>query len=265
MKVIVENQSFSLSAFLLLLEEKIDSNSNAAPLLKYMGIKEFKFAVINSLNISLLKIIKYIIDKDLYSAIIDYDDKGNTALQYACWYGNRDVASLLLTTEIDIDNKNIDRYCPKEFYEVVDDQMITSVYEDCRPLVLSEVTNRAMRVRFDNVVHHYIWNQRSIELIYDQCYGRNTIISKPPNGWEMAYEILDKYYLDEVYYHLYLHLKKLGNENLGISKMKDELLRVIMFHLRDMLKPRVSSRNYIRSRYRILINDDDNDEDDNIF
>ena len=85
------------------------------------------------------------------------------------------------------------------------------------------------------------------------------------------YEILDnrdKHYLDEVYYHLYLHdgiLKKLGNENLGISKMKDELLRVIMFHLRDMLKPRVSSRNYIRSRYRILINDDDNDEDDNIF
>ena len=38
MKVITENQSFSLRAFLVLLEEKIDSSSNAAPLLKYMGI-----------------------------------------------------------------------------------------------------------------------------------------------------------------------------------------------------------------------------------
>lgn len=257
MKVITENQSFSLRAFLVLLEEKIDSNSNAAPLLKYMGIKQFKIAVINSLNTSLLKIIRYIIDKDLYSALIDYDEKGNTALQYACWYGNRDVVSLLLITEIDIDEKNIDSYCPTEFYEIVDNEVTTSTYEDCRPLVLSEVTNRKMRVIFDNVLHHYIWNQSSIERIYDQCYGRNTVISKPPKGWEMAYEILDRHYLDEVYYHLYLHLQKMGHTN-------DALLRVIMFHLRDMLKPdeAMVSRNYIRSRYRILINDED---DNNII
>ena len=247
MKVITENQSFSLRAFLVLLEEKIDSSSNAAPLLKYMGINQFKIAVMtNSLNTSLLKIIQYIIDKDLYSALNDYDEKGNTALQYACWYGNRDVVSLLLTTEIDIDEKSIDRYCPIEYYEIVDDEVITSTYEDCRPLLLSEVTNRKMRVIFDNVIHHYIWSQRSVERIYDQCYGRNTIISKPPIGWEMAYEILDRHYLDEVYYHLYLHLKKMGHTS-------DALLRVVMFHLKDMLKPdeaMLSGRTYIRSRYR---------------
>jgi len=120
-----------------------------------------------------------------------------TALHDAAHWGNINIVVMLLERGIDIDD-DIDKYAPDE-----DVDNIT----DCRPLIFTEIEHRRKRAIFDSFINHYIEYQPYINNIYTRCYPTGNVqVAKPPVGWIRAEAIRDKYYLDEVFFYLHIHV-----------------------------------------------------------
>jgi len=117
-----------------------------------------------------------------------------TALRYATHSGLINIVIMLLERGIDIDD-DIDKYAP--------DEDIT----DCRHLIFTEIEHRRKRAIFDSFINHYIEYQPYINNIYTRCYPTGNVqVAKPPVGWIRAEAIRDKYYLDEVFFYLHIHV-----------------------------------------------------------
>ena len=129
---------------------------------------------------------------------------------------------------------------------------------DCRPLILVEIDHRRKRALFDSFINHHIEYQPYINSIYTLCYPTGNIqVAKPPVGWIRAEAIRDKYYLDEIFYYLHLHVanlystkektgvirrssRKYSNStgNLANSSSKTSTLMIILTdRLKEYLKP----------------------------
>ena len=94
-------------------------------------------------------------------------------------------------------------------------------YTDCRPLIFAEVEHRRKRALFDSFINHHIEYQPYINNIYTLCYPTgNRQVAKPPLGWIRAEAIRDKYYLDEIFFYLHLHVA-----NLYSTKEKTGVIR----------------------------------------
>jgi ankyrin repeat protein len=120
---------------------------------------------------------------------------GETALHVAAKWGNMNIVVMLLERGIDIDD-DIDKYDPNR-------NNIT----DCRPLIFTEIEHRRKRAIFDSFINHYIEYQPYINNIYTRCYPTGNVqVAKPPVGWIRAEAIRDKYYLDEVFFYLHIHV-----------------------------------------------------------
>jgi hypothetical protein len=131
---------------------------------------------------------------------VDFNSKNMndyTALHSAANWGYTNIVIMLLERGIDIDD-DIDEYGP---FDGEDD--IT----DCRPLIFTEIEHRRKRAIFDSFINHYIEYQPYINNIYTRCYPTGNVqVAKPPVGWIRAEAIRDKYYLDEVFFYLHIHV-----------------------------------------------------------
>jgi hypothetical protein len=129
-------------------------------------------------------------------ADINSKNKNNkTALHAAAYWGIINIVIMLLERGIDIDD-DIDEYFP-----------FGNNITDCRPLIFTEIEHRRKRAIFDSFINHYIEYQPYINNIYTRCYPTGNVqVAKPPVGWIRAEAIRDKYYLDEVFFYLHVHV-----------------------------------------------------------
>jgi ankyrin repeat protein len=151
--------------------------------------------------------------------VSDRDYFGHTSLIIAANNCYVDMVCILLERGIIIDH-DIDDYAPDEYlaheFEEIDEEV-----PDCRPLILTEVENRRKRAFFDSFIIRHIEYQPYINNIYARCYSAGNLqVAKPPVGWITAEAISDKYYFDEVFFYLHLHLA-----NLYASKEKIRFTR----------------------------------------
>ena len=140
--------------------------------------------------------IDILLDKGI--DINERNNNGKTALSIAAYYGRIDCVGILLERGAIIED-DIDKYKP-----------YSSWATDCRPMILNEINHRFKRSSFDLFINHHIEYQLYINNIYTLCYPTgNLIIAKPPIGWIQAEAIRDKYYFDEIFYYLHLHIANL--------------------------------------------------------
>ena len=148
------------------------------------------------------------------------DNNGGTALHAAARYGRMNAAELLLQRGIDIDD-DIDRYAPLE-YE--DENGITINPTDCRPIIVTEIDNRRKRPIFDSFINHHIEYQPYINIIYTRCFPTGNVeVAKPPVGWTIAEAVRDKYYFDEIFFYLHMHVSNLYS--ITTNNMKSRVTR----------------------------------------
>jgi len=128
-----------------------------------------------------------------------------TALHSASFYSHANVVEILLANGIEIDN-DFDKYAPNDGDEDAD-------IIDCRPIIFAEVEqrrHRRKRALFDAFINHHIQYQPYINSIYTQCYPTGNVqVAKPSVGWIAAETIRDKYYFDEVFFYLHMHVANL--------------------------------------------------------
>ena len=153
------------------------------------------------------KIVKILLESE--DIDINCSDKdGDTALYWAARYNQTSTVEMLLAKGIDIDN-DINKYTLFYFEDEDEDgNLIIMVgIPDCRPLIFAEVENRRKRALFDSFINRHIEYQPYINDIYTRCYPTGNVkVSKPPLGWTIAEAVRDKYYLDEVFFYLHLHV-----------------------------------------------------------
>jgi len=120
-----------------------------------------------------------------------------TALHCAAKFNHISCIDYLLDKGICI-SEDIDEYAPYE----ENDELI-----DCRFMILAEQEHRYKRIAFDKFINHHIEYQPYINSIYTLCYPRGNIqVAKPPVGWNIAETIRDKYYFDEIFFYLHIHI-----------------------------------------------------------
>jgi len=103
-----------------------------------------------------------------------------------------EIFRLLLDNNVDIDD-DIDKY-GIEF----------------RPMILAEIKDRQTRATFDAFIVHHIGYPQYRDMIYSICYpDGNTLVAAPPVGWSRADAVRNKYYYDETFFYLYLHVSKI--------------------------------------------------------
>ena len=74
-------------------------------------------------------------------------------------------------------------------------------------MIFAEVEHRRKRTIFDSFINYHIQYQPYISNIYTRCYPIDSIqVAKPPVGWIRAEAIRDKYYFDEVFFHLHMYV-----------------------------------------------------------
>jgi hypothetical protein len=131
---------------------------------------------------------------------------GKSALHEAARWGNIECIKILIDHGIEIE-ENIDNYKPHSNY-----------YTDCRLIILAELEDRRKRYTFDSFISHYIEYQPYINNIYTLCYHTGNLqVSKPSVGWMRAEAIRDKYYLDEVFFYLHMHIANIyTNKKSGV-------------------------------------------------
>jgi len=125
-----------------------------------------------------------------------------TALHFAVSRGHVKIVKLLLDRFAEIGK--IDRYEP--------------ISQDCKKLILDEVENRYKKVEFDSFISNYIEYKQYINNIYNICYpiGGNLQVTKPLVGWSKAESIRNKYYFDEIFFYLHMHIANLySNKIIG--------------------------------------------------
>jgi hypothetical protein len=121
-----------------------------------------------------------------------------TALTWAAVRGNEDCVELLLHKGASIDD-DIDSYEPDEVDEML----------DCRPIILAEIEHRRKRAAFDAFITHHIEYPPYINRIYSLCYpSDDLIVAAPDVGWHRAQSVSNKYYFDEVFHYLHMHVAK---------------------------------------------------------
>jgi len=161
---------------------------------------------------------------------------------------------VLLTFGIEIDD-DINTYAPQENEDEQHEDGTITYVEDSRPMIFAEMENRRKRAIFDDFVDNYIEYQPYIDNIYTQCFTNIKVI--PPRaevGWVRAEAIRNNYYLDEVFFHLHLHVANLYtntqpdaiittsstssmNHGANNSDKTSTLMTILTDKLRLMLKP----------------------------
>ena len=148
-------------------------------------------------------------------------NRGRTALDDATFSGRMNAAELLLQRGIDIDD-DIDSYAPFEY-----ENGNNIVYTDCRPIILTEIDNRRKRPIFDSFINHHIEYQPYINIIYTRCFPTGNVqVAKPPVGWTIAEAVRDKYYFDEIFFYLHMHVSNLYS--ITTNNMKSRVTRSSM-------------------------------------
>ena len=145
---------------------------------------------------------------------------GITALHRAANFGKGQILNLLLKRGAMIES-NLDAYAP---FEGEDDD---EEREDCRPSIVAEIEHRQRRAIFDSFITYHIEYQPYINDIYSICYpSGDTRIAEPTIGWARAEEVRNKFYFDEVFFYLHLHiamvLTKKGPKNKIITRLSSK-------------------------------------------
>ena len=152
------------------------------------------------------------------------NDDDETALHTAAKYGQDHIVLLLVKNGIDIaddmnayapdeDEGNINyrkfNTIPKHYYLNSTDSEEEGgpivFFQDCRPTIFTELEERRKKTLFETFVNHHIEYPPYIILIYSNL---NSIKS-----WERAAALRDKYYFDEVFFYLHLHVANSSNAN----------------------------------------------------
>jgi hypothetical protein len=122
---------------------------------------------------------------------------GNNALVVASKKSLADIVRKLLDVGVEILN-DIDAYSPNNI-----------VRTDCRPMISEEIDNRFKKVTFDSFIDHHIEYRPYKDGIYSICYPMGkTKVLVPFIGWTRAAAIRDKYYFDEIFFYVHLHVAK---------------------------------------------------------
>jgi len=166
---------------------------------------------------------------------VDTDDEWSPLLM-AAKYGNIDICRMLLDNKAEIDD-DIDIYNP---YMGED---------DLRPMILAEIENRRKRAIFDSFIAHYFEYPLYKSKIYKICYpDGNTKVAEPPIGWSRAEIVRNKYYFDELFFYLRLHVAKITTNSksnkysyiTALATNSDDtstLMTVLLDRLKMYLKP----------------------------
>ena len=145
-----------------------------------------------------------------YGASINLKKENHSALHISAFKGYANVVKLLLDRGAEIDD------------EIINYEMNLSGPGgcDCRELILVEVQDRCKRAEFDSFINNYIEYRPYINSIYNICYPSNIKVAKPPIGWVKAEDIRDKYYFEEIFFYLHMHIANCySNKLLGISSV----------------------------------------------
>jgi len=150
-----------------------------------------------------VNIIECLIDRGI--DINNRNGKNKTAMHDAAYNCHMNCVEILLVRGIDIDD-DIDSYAPSD--------ELTRTFErngneipDCRPIIIAEVEHRRKRALFDSFINHHIEYQPYIDNISALCYPTGSVqVAKPSVGWIRAEAIRDKYYLDEIFFYLHMHV-----------------------------------------------------------
>ena len=109
--------------------------------------------------------------------------------------------------------------------------------------------NKKYRVAFDSFVAHHIEYPPYKNRIYSICYPDGNIqIAKPQIGWPRATFVCDKYYFDEIFFHLHLYAGKITTKStsdryssiITLARNSDAtstLMTVLVDRLKLYLKP----------------------------
>jgi len=137
---------------------------------------------------------------------------GHTALELACAWSKKEIVTLLLDSGAFIKD-NVQSYSPYQMSQ-----------GDCRPLVELAKEHRLRRTLFDSFVIHHIEYPPLIDNIYSTCFPSGTSrFTVPPVGWLRADAVRNKYYLDEVFFYLHLHVAAVHTKKLSSSAVASNL------------------------------------------
>ena len=123
---------------------------------------------------------------------------GLTALHKASMIGYQECVQELLRIGAMI--SNIREYAP-----VINRR--GTLYTDCRPLIRTEIQQRRRRSAFDSFISNHIEHRPYIDSIYSMCFPSGDLrVAEPSVGWSRAETVRNKFYFDEIFYYLHLHV-----------------------------------------------------------
>jgi ankyrin repeat protein len=169
-----------------------------------------------------------------------YDNQ--TALTFAANRGHTECVVLLLKYGAAIIDDDIDSYEPNNDFE-------DNAFTDCRPIILAEIEHRRKRAAFDAFIIRHIEYPPYINRIYSLCYPTDDLIVAAPDiGWPRAQSISNKYYFDEVFFYLHMHVAKVctqasTNTTSSLAQLAADsdatstLMTVLVDRLKLYLKP----------------------------
>ena len=147
--------------------------------------------------------------------------------------GLPEMCRLLLDNKADI-NDNIDKYEPYSWAL------------DCRPGIIEEIEHRRKKVIFDSFVTYHIEFPLYKNRIYSICYQGNIQVAEPTVGWPRAKAVLNKYFFDETFFYLHLHVAKIVTNSeshyssitaLAVNDDTSTLMTVLVDRLKLYLEP----------------------------
>jgi hypothetical protein len=96
-------------------------------------------------------------------------------------------------------------------YKPIDEILVSRPdRQDCRTRILAEIEHRIKRKAFDEFINHHIEYKPYINKIYAICYpDGNLRIAAPSISWKQAEAVCNKYYWDEVFWYVNLHVTKI--------------------------------------------------------
>ena len=174
--------------------------------------------------------LKYLLDKGADAEI--RTDQNVTAIFIAAEQGFIDCIQALLNINVDTDIRRSDNVsviqivAERDQSNLVlrflfdkgcvihpeDTEMIQN--DEIKTMILDEVDDRHKRKIFDSFINHHIEYQPYIKNIFTLCYPTGNIqVAKPSVGWIRAEIIRDKYYFDEIFFYLHMHIANYTNTN----------------------------------------------------
>jgi len=135
----------------------------------------------------------------------------------------------------------------------------TVVFTNCNATIYAEYIHREKKAQFDTFIRHNIEYQPSINKIYSRCWGEaRPQVAKPRLvNWTEAEAIRDKYYFDEVFSWLQMHIENHSPNRTSI------LMTILTDRLKLMLKPDQNlGRNNSYEDFFANSSDDDYEYDD---